>query len=98
MRAEYVFRHPLIRAVAYESQLKSLRSELHHKLARAIEEHHPELSDANAALIAEHLEAAGDLREAFGWHMRAGEWARFRDVNAAYRSWQRAREVADRMP
>ena len=95
---EYAFRHPLIRAVAYESQLKSHRSELHRRLARAIGQHHPELSDANAALIAEHLEAAGDLREAFGWHMRAGEWARFRDVNAAYRSWQRAREVADRMP
>ncbi|HUL98550.1 MAG TPA: adenylate/guanylate cyclase domain-containing protein, partial [Mycobacterium sp.] len=95
---EYAFRHPLIRAVAYESQLKSDRSLLHRKLARAIEEHHPELSDANAALIAEHLEAAGDLRDAFGWHMRAGEWARFRDVKAAYTSWQRAREVADRLP
>ncbi|MGH3677720.1 MAG: ATP-binding protein [Mycobacterium sp.] len=95
---EYAFRHPLIRAVAYESQLKSHRSDLHRKLARAIEEHHPEMSDANAALIAEHLEAAGDLSEAFAWHMRAGDWARFRDINAAYRSWQRAREVADRMP
>jgi class 3 adenylate cyclase len=95
---EYAFRHPLIRAVAYESQLKSDRSRLHRKLATAIEERHPESADANAALIAEHLEAAGDLREAFGWHMRAGEWARFRDVKAAYTSWQRAREVADRLP
>jgi adenylate cyclase len=95
---EYAFRHPLIRAVAYESQLKSDRSRLHRKLATAIGERHPELFDANAALIAEHLEAAGDLREAFGWHMRAGEWARFRDVKAAYTSWQRAREVADRLP
>ncbi len=95
---EYAFRHPLIHAVAYESQLKSHRSQIHRNLARAIEEHHPELSDANAALIAEHLEAAGDLRDAFGWHMRAGEWVRFRDINAAYRSWQRAREVADRLP
>ena len=95
---EYAFRHPLIRTVAYESQLKSDRSQLHRKLARTIEEHQPELADANAALIAEHLEAAGDLREAFGWHMRAGEWARFRDVKAAYRSWQRARDVADRLP
>ena len=95
---EYAFRHPLIRAVAYESQLKSDRSQLHRKLAKAIEEHHPEMSDANAAMIAEHLEAAGDFREAFGWHMRAGEWARFRDVKASYTSWQRAREVADRLP
>ncbi len=30
--------------------------------------------DENAALIAEHLEAAGDLRAAFDWHMRAGTW------------------------
>ena len=37
-RAEYAFRHPLIRAVAYESQLKSGRAELHRRLAVAIEE------------------------------------------------------------
>ena len=36
-RAEYAFRHPLIRAVAYESQLKSDRAQLHRRLAAAIE-------------------------------------------------------------
>ena len=36
--AEYAFRHPLIRAVAYESQLKSDRAEVHRRLAAAIEE------------------------------------------------------------
>ena len=30
---EYAFHHPLIRAVAYESQLKSDRAELHRRLA-----------------------------------------------------------------
>ena len=35
--AEYAFRHPLIRTVAYESQLKSDRAELHRRLAAAIE-------------------------------------------------------------
>ena len=34
---EYVFHHPLIRAVAYEAQLKSDRAELHRRLAAAIE-------------------------------------------------------------
>ena len=34
---EYVFHHPLIRAVAYESQLKSDRAELHRRVAAAIE-------------------------------------------------------------
>jgi predicted ATPase len=31
--AEYAFHHPLIRAVAYESQLKSDRAEWHRRLA-----------------------------------------------------------------
>ncbi len=95
---EYAFRHPLIRRVAYESQLKSDRAQLHRRLADAVEECDPRSTDANAALIAEHLEAAGDLRAAFNWHMRAGAWVQFRDVAAAYRSWRRAREVADRLP
>ena len=70
--AEYAFHHPLIRAVAYESQLKSDRAEVHRRLAAAIESRSPESADENAALIAEHLQAAGDLHAAYGWHMRAG--------------------------
>jgi class 3 adenylate cyclase len=93
--AEYVFRHPLIRTVAYESQLKSDRARLHRTLAAAIESRDPESSDQNAALIAEHLEAAGDAHAAYGWHMRAATWATNRDIAAARRSWERARQIAD---
>jgi adenylate cyclase len=95
-RAEYAFRHPLIRKVAYESQLKSDRAQLHRRLAEAIEE--AGAVDENAALVAEHLEAAGDLHGAFDWHMRAGTWVIFRDMAAAQTSWRRARQVADRLP
>ncbi len=94
--AEYAFRHPLIRKVAYESQLRSDRAQLHRLLAAAIEARGD--PDANAALVAEHLEAAGDLHEAFSWHMRAGSWSNIRDNTAAETSWRRAREVADRLP
>jgi len=97
-RAEYAFRHPLIRAVAYESQLKSDRAQLHRRLAAAIESGELESVDENAALIAEHLEAAGDLHAAFDWHMRAGAWAANRDIAAARLSWERARRVADGLP
>ncbi|OBH97754.1 cyclase [Mycobacterium sp. E2733] len=97
-RAEYAFCQPLIRAVAYESQLKSDRAELHRRLAAAIESDDPGSVEENAALIAEHLEAAGELRAAFGWHMRAGTWSTNRDIAAARVSWQRARKVADRLP
>ena len=96
--AEYVFHHPLIRTVAYESQLKSDRAQLHRRAAAAIEQQEPDWLDENAALIAEHLQAAGDLHAAFSWHMRAGAWAAARDIVAAWASWERARQVADALP
>ena len=96
--AEYAFRHPLIRAVAYESQLKSDRAELHRRVAAAIESRDRAAADENAALIAEHLEAAGDLHAAYQWHMRAATWATYRDIAAARQSWERARAIADAVP
>ena len=96
--AEYAFCHPLIRAVAYESQLKSDRAQWHRRLAAAIEEHEPESVEDNAALIAEHLEAAGDLHAAYQWHMRAATWATYRDIAAARQSWERAEAIADAVP
>jgi class 3 adenylate cyclase len=92
---EYVFHHPLIRTVAYESQLKSDRAQTHRRLAAAIESRDPAAVDENAALIAEHLEAAGDLRVAYGWHMRAATWATYRDIAAARLSWESATRIAD---
>ncbi|MGA9359852.1 MAG: cyclase, partial [Mycobacterium sp.] len=95
---EYVFHHPLIRTVAYESQLKSDRAELHRRVAAAIESGDPAAAEENAALIAEHLEAAGDLPAAYGWHMRAATWATNRDINAARVGWERAQKIADALP
>ncbi len=93
--AEYAFRHPLIRTVTYESQLKSDRAQLHRQLAAVIEARGS--ADEDAALVAEHLEAAGDLHAAFSWHMRAGTWSTNRNIAAAHTSWRRARQVADRL-
>lgn len=92
-RAVYAFRHPMIRSVAYESQLRSDRAQLHGRLATAIEQ-----TDENASLIAEHYEAAGELRHAFEWHMRAGAWSNTRDNLAATNSWRKAQQVADQLP
>jgi AAA ATPase domain/Adenylate and Guanylate cyclase catalytic domain len=97
-RAEYAFRHPLIRTVAYESQLKSDRARLHRRLAAAIEAHEPESAEQNAALVAEHLQAAGDLHAAYSWHMRAATWATNRDIAAARLGWERAQNIADALP
>ena len=94
-RAEYAFHHPLIRAVAYESQLKSDRAELHRRLASVIQVRDPTSVDENAALIAEHVQAAGDVPGAYGWHMRAASWLSKQDLAGACQSWERARECAD---
>jgi class 3 adenylate cyclase len=91
--AEYAFRHPLIRAVAYESQLKSDRSEWHRRVAAAIEAGGS--PDERAALIAQHLDAAGELEKAYAWQMRAGGWSQDRDVAAARACWDRASQLAD---
>jgi class 3 adenylate cyclase len=96
--AEFAFCHPLIRAVAYESQLKSDRAQWHRRLAAAIQERAPGSAEENAALIAEHVEAAGELRTAYSWHMRAATWSTNRDVAAARVSWERARRIADALP
>jgi class 3 adenylate cyclase len=95
---EYVFHHPMIRTVAYESQLKSDRAELHRRVAAAIESGDPAAAEENAALIAEHLEAAGDVHAAYGWQMRAATWATNRDIAAARLSWERAQKIADALP
>src|SRR4029077_8244880 len=95
---EFVFHHPLIRAVAYEAQLKSDRADLHRRVAVAIEAGDPASADENATLIAEHVEAAGDLRAAFNWHMRAATWATNRAIAAARLGWELAIKTADAFP
>ena len=74
------------------------RAQLHRRLAAAIESRDPDSVEGNAALIAEHLEAGGDLHAAYHWHMRAATWATNRDITAAHTSWRRAWEVADQLP
>jgi adenylate cyclase len=96
--AEYAFCSPMIRTAAYESQLEADRAKLHRRLAATIEHRNPGAADQNAALIAKHLEAAGDLHAAYGWHMRAAAWSTNRDFTAAHLSWRRALQTADRLP
>ncbi|MCV7239288.1 ATP-binding protein [Mycolicibacterium celeriflavum] len=97
-RQRYCFHHPLVRTVAYDSQLSGTRSRAHRRLATAIEARDPSATEENAALIATHLEAAGELSDAYRWHMRAAEWLRPRDVRAARAEWDSARRVADQLP
>ncbi|KUI28676.1 hypothetical protein AU195_00155 [Mycobacterium sp. IS-1496] len=97
-RADYAFRHPLIRKVAYESQLRSARSELHRRVAAALEDEYDDGSGEGASLIATQFDAAGDLQDAYRWYMRAATWYGTRDIRAARVNWRLAQRCADRMP
>ena len=96
--ATYAFCHPLIQAVAYESQLKAGRSELHRRVAAVMQRTHWGFTGQEAAIVATQYAAAGDLRDAFDWHMQAATWYGARDIAAARSSWQQAVRVADELP
>ena len=51
--AEYAFHHPLTQKVAYESQLKAARSELHRRAAAIMQQRHAAATGEGAAMIAD---------------------------------------------
>lgn len=96
--ATYAFCHPLIQAVAYESQLKVDRAELHRRVAAILQRTYGEFTGQEASIVATQYAAAGDLREAYEWYMQAGAWYGARDIRAARGSWQQAARFADLLP
>jgi class 3 adenylate cyclase/tetratricopeptide (TPR) repeat protein len=96
--AEYAFKHPLTQQVALESQLGSRRRRIHAAVARALEQALPQQLDEQAAVIAHHLEQAGEDLEAARWHRHAAEWIGRSDVAQAIRHWQRVLALTAELP
>ncbi len=94
----YAFCHPLIQAVAYESQLKAGRAELHRRVAAVLQRTYGEFTGQEASIVATQYAAAGDLRDAYDWYMQAARWYGARDIRAARASWEQALRFADRLP
>jgi adenylate cyclase len=95
---EYSFKHPLTQEVAFNSQLKERRRNVHGAVARAIEEHHPDDLDERAALLAHHLESAGELAAAAKWHARAAQWTGRTDWAQGNWHWRRVLSLTDEGP
>jgi class 3 adenylate cyclase len=89
------FRHPLTREVAYGSQLVERRSRTHAAVARATIELEGERLEELAGLVAHHMEAAGEDREAARWYSRAAHWTGHSQPREAMRLWRRVTELAD---
>lgn len=72
---EYMFKHALLRDVAYESILKRDRPAYHHRAARWLVEHSDGKAGLFAGTIAEHFELAGRYAEAARWFESAASQA-----------------------
>src|SRR5262249_14203935 len=96
--AQYTFKHPLTQEVAYHSQLGAHRASLHGRVARVIQELYPDKLDERAALVAHHLEQAGETLDAARWHRRAARWAGVLDHAGALRHWHRVRVLLATAP
>lgn len=94
----YAFRHPLVRAVCYDTQLSSVRAERHRNLALLLESRSAGAVTAEAPVIAFHLNAAGSTADAYAWYLRAADWLHHRDLRAARTCWRSASAVADTLP
>jgi predicted ATPase len=71
--ATYTFKHALVQDAAYDSLLKSRRHELHHKIARVIEERFPNIKTTEPEVLAHHLTAAHLAEAAIPLWRAAGE-------------------------
>jgi predicted ATPase len=73
--ASFLFKHALVRDVAYGTLLRDRRRNLHLRVARSLEEKFPDVTAAQPALLAHHY-AAGDSRDkAIRYWREAGERA-----------------------
>ena len=96
-RRTLAFRHPLTREVAYGTQLAESRADTHAAAARAMIELEPDRHDELAALIASHMEAGAEVREAARWSARAAFWAGHRRPTDALRLWQDVTRLAEQL-
>lgn len=95
---EYAFRHPLTQEVAYDAQLRESRAALHARAAEALREAPDDRLDDRAALIAHHLESAGERNEAATWRGRAAARLSASNPDAARDSWRRVLTLLDEQP
>ncbi len=74
-RAEYVFKHALLRDAAHESLLHSRRQRIHRRIAGVLEERFPATVDSHPELLAQHYGEAGLAERAVDCWQRAASSA-----------------------
>jgi predicted ATPase/class 3 adenylate cyclase len=75
LERSFIFKHALVRDVAYESLLLTRRREWHGRIANAIETHFADIAASEPDLLAYHFGEAGLSARACDYRMRAGDHA-----------------------
>lgn len=94
---DYDFYHPLTQEVAYRSQLRERRADIHARLAQTIEaELDGREHDERSVLLAHHWERAGDHAKATQWQLQAALFEGvMRESRAAAQRYRHAIRLAD---
>ncbi len=79
--AVYTFKHALVQDAAYDSLLKSMRQELHAKIARVLKDRFNEAVEAHPELLAHHYTQAGMVKQGVAYWKQAGCRAAERSAN-----------------
>jgi predicted ATPase len=74
-QATYMFKHALIQDTAYQSLLRSIRQQVHQRIAQALEARFPTLVETQPELGAQHYTAASCTEHAVPYWQRAGQQA-----------------------
>ena len=98
-QATFLFKHALVRDVAYGSLLRGQRQQLHGRIADVLAKHFPTTVETEPEVIAHHYREAGMADAASTYFERAGDRAAARsgyiEATAHFRA---AIEEADRLP
>jgi class 3 adenylate cyclase/tetratricopeptide (TPR) repeat protein len=81
-KATYTFKHALLQDTAYQSLLRSQRTELHGRIADALEKYFPERVAREPEVLARHSEEAGRMAQAAEHYGQAGKRAAQRWAHA----------------
>jgi len=74
-RAQFSFKHALVRDSAYQSLLKTKRAQVHSDVARVLEAQFAEIAEAQPEIVAHHYTEAGAAPQAIAHWQRAGRKA-----------------------
>ncbi len=95
----YVFKHSLVRDAAYDTMVRPTRQRVHAQIASVLEGRFATVTQQQPEVLAQHLEAGGDLHRALQWWHAAADRALRRAAYAeAMQQLEHALGVLERLP